>query len=409
MGKLTAKQVLAFTKAEPKKYADGEGLYFCVRKQGAPYWMIRYTTADKRREATLGQFPSMSLADARIAAACFRKEVREGIDPLTEKRKVKLPEIETVDQLFHDWYRTDLCRRLKHPKIPYRIFTKEISPVIGLKGIQEVTARDVREVLERIRESNRPTIANDTLMYMKQLFRHAIKLDLTLNNPAAAFNVDDAGGVESSKDRTLTKEEIIHAFSVFQTHISSFGRDNYLACCLFLVLGVRKSELCEALWREFDLDASVWDLPGERSKTGVPISIPLPRQAVAWLQELRIRACGSPYVFPARRASNRPHMGPDTLNRAISKLFGREPGRKKQPLNRMGKLEHFTVHDLRRTFRSLAAAEGISGHVAERCLNHKLKGVEGIYDRHDYFVERQIAHQKVADEVEPLVTFQEAR
>nr|WP_232846526.1 integrase arm-type DNA-binding domain-containing protein [Amphritea pacifica] len=277
MGKLTAKQVIAYSKADPKKYSDGEGLYFCVRKQGSPYWMIRYTTAKGRREATLGQFPLMSLADARIAAAYFRKEVRDGIDPLLEKQKIELPDIETVDQLFHDWYRTDLSRRLKHPKIPYRVYTKDISPVIGIKCIAEVTARDVREVLERIRESNRPTIANDTLMYMKQLFRHAIKLDLTLNNPAAAFTVDDAGGVESSKDRMLSKEEIHYAFSVFHTHINSFGRDNYLACCLFLVLGVRKSELCEAMWREMDLTTGVWDLPKERSKTGVPISIPLPR------------------------------------------------------------------------------------------------------------------------------------
>ena len=228
MGKLTAKQVIAYSKADPKKYSDGEGLYFCVRKQGSPYWMIRYTTAKGRREATLGQFPLMSLADARIAAAYFRKEVRDGIDPLLEKQKIELPDIETVDQLFHDWYRTDLSRRLKHPKIPYRVYTKDISPVIGIKCIAEVTARDVREVLERIRESNRPTIANDTLMYMKQLFRHAIKLDLTLNNPAAAFTVDDAGGVESSKDRMLSKEEIHYAFSVFHTHINSFGRDNYL-------------------------------------------------------------------------------------------------------------------------------------------------------------------------------------
>ncbi|WP_217530591.1 tyrosine-type recombinase/integrase [Vibrio cholerae] len=366
MGKLTAKQVIAYSKADQKKYSDGEGLYFCVRKQGSPYWMIRYTTAKGRREATLGQFPLMSLADARIAAAYFRKEVRDGIDPLLEKQKIELPDIETVDQLFHDWYRTDLSRRLKHPKIPYRVYTKDISPVIGIKCITEVTARDVREVLERIRESNRPTIANDTLMYMKQLFRHAIKLDLTLNNPAAAFTVDDAGGVESSKDRMLSKEEMHYAFSVFHTHINSFGRDNYLACCLFLVLGVRKSELCEAMWREMDLTTGVWDLPKERSKTG----------------------------------------GPDTLNRAISKLFGREPGRKKQPPNKMGKLEHFTVHDLRRTFRSLAASLGIAGNVAERCLNHKLKGVECIYDRHDYFEERRIAHQTVADVIEPLVNFE---
>jgi hypothetical protein len=99
--------------------------------------MIRYTTAKGRREATLGQFPLMSLVDARIAAAYFRKEVRDGIDPLLEKQKIELPDIETVDQLFHDWYRTDLSRRLKHPKIPYRVYTKDISPVIGIKSLSQ--------------------------------------------------------------------------------------------------------------------------------------------------------------------------------------------------------------------------------------------------------------------------------
>lgn len=63
--------------------------------------MIRYTTAKGRREATLGQFPLLSLADARIAAAYFRKEVSDGIDPLLEKQEIELPDIETVDQLFH--------------------------------------------------------------------------------------------------------------------------------------------------------------------------------------------------------------------------------------------------------------------------------------------------------------------
>ena len=68
----------------------------------------------------------------------------------------------------------------------------------------------------------------------------------------------------------------------------------------------------------------------------------------------------------------------------------------KQPPNKMGDLEHFTIHDLRRTFRSLAAAEGVPSYVAE------LKGVEGIYDRYDYFEERKIAHQRVANAIEAL-------
>ncbi len=110
--------------------------------------------------------------------------------------------------------------------------------------------------------------------------------------------------------------------------------------------------------------------------------------------------------FPCQTSKPSSAYGADTLNRVISKLFGREPGRKKQPPNKMDKLEHFTGHDLRRTFRSLAASSGIAGDVAERCLNHKLKGVEGIYDRHDYVEERSIAHQTVADVIEPLVNFE---
>ena len=91
------------------------------------------------------------------------------------------------------------------------------------------------------------------------------------------------------------------------------------------------------------------------------------------------------------------------LNRAISSLFGHEAGRKVQPPNLMGDMKIFSPHDLRRTFRSLAASAGIPGHVAERCLNHKLKGVEGIYDRYDYLEERAEAHAKVALILEPII------
>ena len=98
-GKTHSKTGYCLQQSRPKKYSDGEGLYFCVCKQGSPYWMIRYTTAKGRREATLGQFPLMSFADARIAAAYFRKEVRDGIDPLLEKQKIELPGIEKITAL----------------------------------------------------------------------------------------------------------------------------------------------------------------------------------------------------------------------------------------------------------------------------------------------------------------------
>jgi integrase len=240
-------------------------------------------------------------------------------------------------------------------------------------------------------------------MYLKQLFRHGIKLGLLEHNPAGAFTVSDAGGIEKSRDRYLTINEIKSVFQVFKENILKFNRDNYLACALLITLGVRKGELCCAKWDEFDLDKALWHLPEGRSKTGAPITIPLPHQVITWLNELYIRACGADYVFPARRASKKPHMGDDTLNRAISSMFGHEAGRKIQPTNLMGDIEPFSPHDLRRTFRSLAASQGVAGHVAERCLNHKLKGVEGIYDRHDYLGERLEAHTKIADYLDLII------
>lgn len=399
---LTAKQVAALVKAgEPVRKSDGKGLYFVVPDSGSPYWALRYSVGGKRKQMTLGSYSDISLADARAEAEVLKRDLRQGVDPLIAKQRQKWIGISSINDLFQDWYENDLLPRLKHPNIPARIFNKDIKPVIGELKIQDVTALDVREVIHRVRDSGRPTVANDTLGYMKQLFNHAVKLELTASNPAFPFTINDAGGIEESRARALKLDEVEHVFKVFRENLSSFGRDNYLSCCLFLVLGNRKSELCEAPWSEFDMNQNAWHIHEDRIKTGIPISIPLPDLAMEWLGELKVRATGSDYVFPARRRSKLPHMGPDTLNRAISKLFGREAGRKVQPPNMMGDVEHFTVHDLRRTFRSLASSVGTPPLVARLCTNHRQGGVDGIYDRYEYFDERKVAHQKVADLVAP--------
>jgi integrase len=120
-------------------------------------------------------------------------------------------------------------------------------------------------------------------------------------------------------------------------------------------------------------------LPAERTKTGSAIDIPLPGAAVEWLRELERLACGSKWVLPARKMQDRmlPHISESTLSVALAKIkHGLEP---------------FTIHDLRRTARTHLEALGVVPHIAERCLNHKIKGVEGIYNRHDYFEERKAA------------------
>lgn len=237
-------------------------------------------------------------------------------------------------------------------------------------------------------------IANDALMYCKQLFRHGIKLNLLTYNPAEAFTISDAGGVEQSRSRALSLQEIKDVFHVFRKNGNQFVRENYLATALLLVLGVRKGELVAAKWSEIDFEKALWFLPKERSKSGSEIVIPLSPEVLVWLQELKIRAYNSEFVFPNRRSSKRfGHVSPDTINAAIQKLF-----REKKMT-----VDHFSVHDLRRTCRSLLAEMGVPGHVAERCLNHKLKGVEGIYDRYDYLEERREALGMLALKIASIV------
>ena len=402
MASLTSKTVNAKVKGEPGRFSDGGGLYLVVPKVGQAYWMLRFTSNKKRKEMTIGRVEDLPLADARTEAALQMKQHREGLDPLIAKQRAKYESIHSVDDLFADWHEGNI-KRLKHHHVPLRIYSKDIAPVIGQMQLSAVTPRDIRQILINITDSGRPTIANDALLYCKQLFNHGIKLDLTASNPANAFSVDDAGGIEKSRNRALSLEELAFVLKKFREDSDSFTRDNYLACVLLVLLGVRKGELTEAKWSEFDLEKQVWSLPSDRSKSGVAMDIPLPDLSIGWLNELKVRAFDSAYVFPNRRSSKMPHMGKDTLNRAISKLFGREPGRAIQPENKMGDFEYFAVHDLRRTCRSLLASIGIPGHVAERCLNHKLKGVEGVYNRYDYFDERKEALNQLAKKLAPII------
>lgn len=406
MSKLTVNQLKALVRQGlPINKSDGRGLYFVVPKRGEPYFGFRFTNhLGKRRIATLGQFPALSLAEARAKAGECRQLVSAGKDIVVEKQRAQWNHLQVCDEIFKDWYDNDLSVRLKHPNIPKRLYQKEMSPVIGSLPINDVSARDVREILRRVRASGRPSIANDVLMYLKQLFNHAIKLDLTRNNPAAAFRISDAGGMEKSRDRVLSIEEIEKVFAAMREHEQSFGYSNYLACCLLLLLGCRKSELLEATWDEFDLEQGVWELPAVRSKTDVAIKIPLVPLTQSIFNELKFMAGRSPYVFPARRSSKSGHVGPDTLNRAIGSLFGVDWGRKVE--KKIDDVEYFRVHDLRRTCRSLLAELGVENHVAERCLNHKLRGVEHVYNRHDYFNERKLAFDKLAKHLAPLLDIQ---
>lgn len=405
--RLNDKQIKSLLrKGEAGRHAVGGGLYFRVSREGTGFWVARYTVNNKRREITLGRYPDKSLATAYTEAFQLKEDVRKGIDPLAEKKRPNMVKIRTVNDLAEDWLRNDIEKRLKHPQIPRRIYKQLLSPHLGELALERITPLDVRHAIQAITTSGRPTVANDALGYCKQLFRHGIRLDLMKSNPAEAFTIHHAGGIEKSRNRALSITELNTVFQILHDNPASFTRDNYLAVALLLILGVRKGELIAARWTEFDLDTALWKLPEARNKTGAPITIPLPNAATEWLEELKVRGYNSDYLFPARRTSQRrAYISDDTLNHALAKMFGKKTKPGDHPANKLGDagIEHFTVHDLRRTCRSLLASVGVSPHIAERCLNHKLKGVEEIYDRHDYLEERREALQKITDQLGPII------
>ncbi|MGL6124048.1 MAG: tyrosine-type recombinase/integrase, partial [Shewanella sp.] len=286
-------------------------------------------------------------------------------------------------------------------------YTNEIKPIIGQLKVADVNARDIRAIIHKVAKSNRPSVANKTLLCCKQLFNHACKLDLITGNPAAAFKAIDAGGYEKCRDRALKLSELNIVFKVLRRNNMIFTRDNYIAVALLVSLGVRKGELIAAKWQEFDFNDQLWFMPKERSKTGAAITIPLPPVTIEWFKELHGRAAGSEFVFPSRRASKRRgYISSDTLNHALAKMFGQKVDSNMAPYeNLLGQehIDHFTIHDLRRTCRSLLAELKVLPHVAERCLNHKLKGIEAVYDQHDYLEQRREALNKLAGLLQPII------
>jgi integrase len=368
--------------------SDGDGLTLCwPERYAAPFWKFRYRYKGKQRVMKIGDYADLPLADARKAVKRLRAQVDLGHDVAGEKQeriatgtaKIEADRLAiTVGQLADEFFERMILGKWKFPNIVCGRIEKDIKPMIGKIKVEDVKPMHIDALLQSVVKRGAPTVANDVLRWLRRMFDYAVKRHMVEINPAAAFDMADAGGKEESRIRALSESELTQLFAAMRI-AKGFSRQNELTVKLLLVLAVRKMELLAAQWSEFDLDESVWHLPGDRTKTGAAIDISLPPITVEWLHELREMAASSRWVLPARKMQHRmiPHIGESTLGVALAKVkHGLPP---------------FTVHDFRRTARSHLAALGVQPHIAERCLNHKLKGVEGIYDRYDYFEERKAA------------------
>lgn len=365
--------------------SDGNGLYLCFRKDlTTPQWRFRYRFGGKQRVMNLGSYKQLSLAEARKRVKELKANVLSGYDVARDKQERKAVAITKINavtfgQLTDDYFEKMIVGKWKNATDLKARIDKDIKPHLGQLTTEGVKPADIDKMLRAIIERGSPTIANDILKWTRRIFDYAIKRHIVQYNPAAAFTVLDAGGKSGARERVLSQAELVELFEVMR-NIDGFPKINGLAVKLLLLLAVRKGELIRAKRCEFDLDTALWHLPADRTKTNTAITIPLSHHAVDTIRAIMALSESSEWLLPARKKQATPHIHENTLNVALAKV---------KPL--MVNSDDFCVHDLRRTARSHLAALGVDSHIAERCLNHKLKGIEGVYNHHDYLNERRVA------------------
>ena len=399
-------------KGEPIFKSISEGLYLEVKKNGTANFVKRYQINDKRKQMKIGVYGDrkeglMCYEDALIRSIQLSQQIQDGIDPKLEVDRKARQNVKTVNDIAQRFIDRK-SQKIKTGYILQRNYDKRIKPYIGHLPIERVNPMDIEDIFMDVVHEGYPTAANKILFLCKNIFKSAEKLGLIDKNPAAAFSAtEDAGGSETSRDVILSKGDIRKAFCVFDQHTTKVPLSTKIGFILLLILGNRKMELFSAKWADIKMDSQIFTLLEDKTKTKRPLVIPIPDLAMPLLRDLKLIGNGSEYLFPARKKSRRGYISDDTTNHTLANLFGKKVNKKAAGPNYLGDagIQYFTVHDLRRTFRSLLAHIGISDEISEVCMNHSKKGTTKVYNRYKYFKERKEALNKLAELILPLANY----
>lgn len=383
-GLLSDMQLKQWVKAgKPLSMSDGGGLIFTLSAAGNAAWVLRYRHGTRRPEMTLGPYPAIGLSEARTMALVRRAEIAQGKNPMAERVKAKaaLAKDWTVRQLISDYREKVLVTLAKSTRVCYSRHLKRIENRFGSLGVREVESSDIVALIEDCKL----TWGESSLLHVtaKCLFTHGCGKRLLNVNPCVGIMISALLGPRPAvrKRLMLTRDELHLLLN------APMRRPNALAIRILLATGVRGSELFTAKWSDVYLDEARWHIPA--SKTGPAMDVPLAPMLISWFKELCTFVSGSDYVLPARARSRAErnggdtHLSKDTVRESIDYWI-----KQYKP-----KVRRFTPHDLRSTMKSHMRALGVPRDISEMCLNHKLTGVEGIYDQHTYYPERRQALQ----------------
>lgn len=353
------------------------GLRIRVGVTGSRTFVLRKHVVGRYRNITLGRFSErFGLAEARKKARQLLSDIEMGADPVAAlPLRQKTAPVLTVRALFPHYLKAKAARRTIGEV--ERVFKRHILPVFGDRAAEQIRRSEITRFIDEIAE-NTPVMARNALAYFSSFYGWAMpRLDNLDANPCR-----DAGRPPAPKarERVLSEKEVGALWRVLDREEQPFGP----AIKLLLLTGQRRNEVFDASRVEFDLDAMLWTIPGERAKNGSTHLVPLSPTALVIIREL-LAIDKSDKLLPARGNWD---ASPSGFSKAVGRI------RAALEVELGGAVSHWTLHDLRRTVATGLQRLGIRLEVTEAVLNHlsgSRSGIVGVYQRHNYFDEKAVA------------------
>ena len=375
---------------KPYKLFDEKGMYLHVSAAGSKLWRLKYRFAGKEKTLALGIYPERSLAEARVKRDDARKLLHDAIDPgvvrKQERRDRQLRSENTFEVVAREWHRNQRAKWTeRHADYVLRRLSADVFPALGPRPVADIDAPELLDVLRKIEARGAFDIAHRAQQTCGQIFRYAVAIGRAKVDPSPSLRGALRAAERVRHHAALSAVELPEFLAKLENYDGA--RQTTLALRLLLLTFVRTSELRAAAWAEINEDTAEWRIPAERMKMQREHIVPLSRQALEILRELRASNGHRHHVF----MNTVNHQKPMSENTMLYALY------------RMGYHSRATGHGFRATASTILNEQGWRPDVIERQLAHLERNkVRAAYHRSEYLAERRQMMQHWADFLDGL-------
>lgn len=350
--------------------SDSHGLNVRLTLSGGVTFFYRYRWEDKPVQLTIGDYPSISLLQARERRQQFRLWITEGYDPRRQvvlERTKKIDAL-TVEQAFEYWEEhyakpEGLIKITKNRQN----FQNHIKPVLGDMIVNHTTKTHWLHLFDAM---GRRVVTGQMLSLMKRAFRFCHNRGVIEVNPLSELRTSDVAVTAAMKDRVLTDDEI----RIIWQALKELPSRQQIVMKFLLMTGCRSTEIRTAKWEWFNYKEKTWTVPGSEYKTGKTVRRALPDCAISMLKEHQKTSITNHVLTRSRYKGPEDDKPPAQPNIAFFSA---------QIIMKTG-MKEWSLHDLRRTVATRLSELGAPPHVIEKLLGHQMSGVMARYNLHDY-------------------------